>query len=195
MEDLKVIWGKLNDLQIEVGKLVEVDSVTSIYNKLKKEEANRKKWMPWMIPYILLMMAVITWVTEAYKGMIPMFGIALITVGGFLMMWLLSRHQISVEAYEHDKNATVFLTSVKDKLVKRKTSWAIGVALYILLLLGGLHLLIFGLDSLAGKGGMLGLLYGTMLGLMGYATGSMYLRHQKQYGDTLKMIDRFLKDE
>ena len=192
MEDLKAIWNQLGDLQTKVGQLIEIDDVESVYNKLKKEETNKKKWMPWMIPYILIMMSFIIWISEAYNGVVPMLGIALITVGALLMMHLLNKHSIPLTDYEHDKNATDFLKIVKDKLNKRRASWTIGVAVYIFFLLGGLHLLIFGIDNLVGRGGEVGLLYGVMLGLAGFSTGNMYLIHKKQYGDILKTIDRFL---
>lgn len=192
--DLKAIWGKLNDLQLEVGKMIGADNIESVYNQLKKEQDRKKKWMPFMVPYIFAIMAFIAWVSEAHKDIVSMVGIAMITIGGFIMMNLLNMHEIPIDEYEHDKDSTTFLTLVKEKLEKRKTTWAIGVALYILLLLGGLHLLIFGLESLAGKGGELGILYGMMFGLMGMATGNMYVLHKKQYGEILKTIDRFLTD-
>lgn len=192
MEDLKVIWSKLNDLQMEVGQMIGTDNVETVYNQLKKEQERKKKWMPFMLPYVVVLMSFMTWLTEAYRGVVPMIGIGLITIGAFIMVQLLNKHKVSLDAYEHDKDSTTFLKLVKEKLNKRKNTWAIGVALYTLLLLGGLHLLIFGLESLVGKGGEVGLLYGMMLGLTGFSAGSMYKLHQRQYGDILKTIDRFL---
>lgn len=190
--DLKAIWNQLGDLQTKVGQLIEVDKVESVYDKLKKEAEQKEKWMPWLVPYILVMMACLTWVSEAYQGLVPMTGIMLITIGAFIMMHLLNKHTIPLADYEYDKSATDFLKIVKSKLNKRKTTWAVGVATYIFFLLGGLHLLIFGLDSLVGQGATLGLLYGTMLGIAGFATGNMYVIHKMRYGDILKTIDRFL---
>jgi len=45
----------------------------------------------------------------------------------------------------------------------------------------GLHLLIFGVGSLVGKGGLLGVFYGGMFGLTGTVTGGMYALHTKKY--------------
>lgn len=192
--DLKLIWGKLNDLQIEVGELINTDIVEDAYSILKKEQALQKKWTPWMIPYILIVMSFFTWITNATDSIISMIGIFLITIGGFIMTYLLQSNQVPIERYEHNRDATEFMRIVKDKLARRKHFWAIGVAIYTLSLLFGLHLLIFGVDSLAGKGGELGLLYGTMLGLTGFVTGSMFLAHQKRYGNLLKRIDQFLTE-
>ena len=192
MEDLKMIWGKLNDLQVEIGAMLNEHVVEDTFNTLKKEEARHKKWTPLMIPYIVLLMGFMTWLTEAYQSTVSMVGIILITIGGFVMTYLLQANRIPIDKYEHNKDAINFMKTVKEKLMKRKHYWAIGVAIYTLSLLGGLHLLIFGLESLAGRGGEVGLLYGMMFGLTGYATGSMYLFHQKQYGEIIKRIDRFL---
>lgn len=194
MEDLKMIWGKLNDLQEEVGKMINVNVVEDTYQTLKKEEENHKKYTPWMIPYILILMGFMTWLTEAYQSTISMVGILLITIGGFVMTYLLSTNRIPIEQYEHGRDATSFLKIVQEKLLKRKQYWPIAVAIYTLSLLAGLHLLIFGLESVANRGGEVGILYGVMLGLTGMVTGSMYAMHQSRYGDLLKRIDRFLAD-
>lgn len=192
MEDLKVIWSKLNDLQLEVGQMIGVDNVETVYTQLKKEQDRKKKWVPFLVPYIMVIMAFMTWLTEAYKDVVSMVGIMLITIGALIMMKLLNMHAIPIEEYEHDKDSTSFLKLVKEKLEQRKKTSALGVGLYPLFLLGGLHLLIFGLGSLAGRGGEVGLLYGLMLGIAGFSTGSMFLFHQKQYGEILQTIDRFL---
>ena len=194
MEDLKAIWNKVNDLQLQVGKLVDTDTVEHTYTTLKKEQDLQKKWTPWMIPYILVLMGFMTWLTEAFKSPVSMAGIGLITIGGLVMTYLLQANQIPIEQYEHNRDATSFLKMVKEKLAKRKHFWAIGVAIYTLSLTFGLHLLIFGLDSLDGKGGQVGLLYGIMLSLTGYATGNMYVTHQSRYGELLKSINRFLAE-
>ncbi len=194
MEDLKAIWNKVNDLQQQVGKLIDGDTVENTYTNLKKEQDLQKKWTPWMIPYILVLMGFMTWLTEAFKSPVSMTGIGLITIGGFVMTYLLQANQIPIEQYEHNRDAASFLKTVKEKLTKRKHFWATGVAIYTLSLTFGLHLLIFGLDSLEGQGGYVGLLYGTMLSLTGYATGTMYIAHQSRYGDMLKSINRFLAD-
>lgn len=194
MEDLKTVWNKINDLQLEVGQVVDTDTVENTYTALKKEQDLQKKWTPWMIPYILILMGFMTWLTEAFNSPISMVGIGLITIGGFVMTYLLQANQIPIEQYEHNRNAIAFLKTVKSKLTKRRHFWAIGVVIYTLSLTFGLHLLIFGLTSLAEKGSQFGLFYGIMLGLTGLVTGSMYVTHQSRYGDMLKRIDRFLAE-
>jgi len=101
---------------------------------LKKEESIHAKWTPWVLPYLLVMMAFITWITTAYTSMVAMAGIVLIACGAYVMFSLFH-----------------------------------------------LHLLIFGVASLVGKGGLVGTFYGIMLGLTGGVTGSMYAVHAKKY--------------
>ncbi|MEM6318914.1 MAG: hypothetical protein AAF960_14675 [Bacteroidota bacterium] len=192
MEDLKTIWNKMDALHLEMGQIINSNNVETIYKKLKREEELTKQYTPFFIPVVLSVMAMMVYVTEAYKGWIPMLGIALITIGAFVMLRLILLHRVPVEQYEKSQDATSFLQQVKEKLNKKVHLSALGVAIYTLCILGGLHLLIFGLESLVGKGGMVGAVYGTMLGLTGVGVGMMYKMHQMQYGEMLKMIDRFL---
>lgn len=194
MEDLKRIWNKVNDLQLDIETLLDSKTVEHTYQILKKEEKNQKKWTPLVIPIILITMLVFTWVTQAYQTIVSMTGIVLITIGAFVMIRLLQMHQISIDQYEHDRDVISFLKIVKERLAKRKHTWALGVIIYTFSLTIGLHLLIFRLDSLAGLWGQVGLLWGMMLGLTGYAGGSMYLIHQKRYGAILNRINHFLED-
>lgn len=57
----------------------------------------------------------------------------------------------------------------------------------------GLHLMIFDVESLAGKGGALGIFYGTMLVFLGASVGGTYAMYHTQYGGILKRINRLLK--
>ena len=194
MEDLKAIWNKLDDLQLEIGQYFNKNVVETTYATIRKEENLRKKWTPWIIPYILVLMSVMVWISNAFQSWVSMMGILLITIGGFVMTYLLQANRIPVEQYEHNRDAMSFMKLVKEKLERKKHFWAIGVAIYTLSLTFGLHLLIFGFDSLAGKMGYVALLYGLMLGIAGYATGNMYIIHQQRYGGILKTIDRFLAE-
>ena len=110
------------------------------------------------------------------------------------MAYLLQSDRIPVEAYEHDKSSIDFLKIVKEKLEKRKHLWAFAITVYMVSLMLGMHLLLFGLESLAGKWGWVGVFYGISLGLTGKSAGDMYARHQSKYGDMLKRIERILAE-
>lgn len=196
MDELHAIWNKLNDLQVEVGTLLEVNKVETIYQQLKKEEDLQKKWAPFVMPFIICMMLGMTLFIRYAGGQpytnIQIIGWILITLGALAMTYLLQSDSLPLATYEHHKNSLDFLKIVKEKLLKRKHLWAFAVTFYIISLTTGLHLLIFGLGSLAGKGGILGAFYGIMFGLMGASAGGMYAMHQAKYGKLLKRIDRFL---
>ena len=201
MEDLKLIWNKLNELQLEVGKLIEMDKVETVYDKLKKEEELKKKWMPFTAPVILLTMGWIFWIT--YPKGEPLseilftpftLGILLIIFGAFLMMYLIVKIRIPLARYQHDRSSLDFLKIVKERLHQRKKYTLIGVSLYLFILTIGVHLMIFEFNSLAGSWGMVFGLYGFMLGLTGMMIPSVLVAHNKQYKDILSRIDRFLAD-
>jgi len=127
------------------------------------------------------MMAFITWITTAYTSMVAMAGIALITLGAYVMLYFFQKTRIDLQPYEANPTAENFDKIIRAPLKKRVHYWAIGVAIYTLSLTFGLHLLIFGVASLVGKGGLVGTFYGVMFGLTGGVTGSMYAIHTKKY--------------
>ena len=96
-------------------------------------------------------------------------------------------YNVQVKLFNDMTNlGTVYIIENFDKLIrqplkKRVHYWAIGVAIYTLSLTFGLHLLIFGIGNLIGKGGFIGTFYGVMLGLTGFAIGNMYVLHTKKY--------------
>jgi len=181
MEKLERIWHKLDALEKALGQLVARDAIKETYQQLKKEESIHAKWTPWVLPYLLVMMAFITWITTAYTSMVAMAGIVLIACGAYVMFSLFQKNKIDLPAYEANPTAENFDKIIRKPLKKRVHYWALGVAIYTLSLTFGLHLLIFGVASLVGKGGLVGTFYGIMLGLTGGVTGSMYAVHAKKY--------------
>ena len=196
MKKLEKIWHKLDALEKALGKLVTQNAVQQTYQQLKKEATLQSKWQPWALPYILGMMAFITWMTGAYTSFVGMAGIVLITAGAYAMIYCFQQNQIDLTTYEVNPSAENFDKLIRQPLRKRVHYWAIGVAIYTLSLTFGLHLLIFGVASLAGKGGFVGAFYGIMLGLTGTVTGGMYASHAKKYEAVfnskydLSLIDR-----
>ncbi|MFK7983456.1 MAG: hypothetical protein AB8G86_25975 [Saprospiraceae bacterium] len=181
MEKLEMIWHKLDILEKALGQLVAKNAVKETYQQLKKEDSIHTKWTPLVVPYLLVMMAFITWITAAYTSMVTMAGIMLITCGAYVMLSFFQKNRIDLQAYEANPTAENFDEIIRKPLKQRVHYWALGVAIYTLSLTFGLHLLIFGVASLAGKGGLVGTFYGIMFGLTGGITGSMYAIHAKKY--------------
>lgn len=176
-----MIWHKLDALEKTIGQLATKDAVKETFQQLKQEATAQEKWKPWAFPFILTMMAFMTWMTNAYTSMISMTGIALIAFGAYLMLYFFQKNRIDLSTYEENPTATNFDEIIREPLKKRVHYWALGVAIYTLSLTFGLHLLIFGIGSLVGKGGLIGTFYGIMLGLTGWVTGGMYALHTKKY--------------
>lgn len=181
MEKLEMIWHKLDALEKSIGELIAKDAVKETYQLLKQEETVKKKWEPWALPYIFLGMAIVTGMTGAYTSIVSMGGIALITLGAYLMVYFIQKSQIDLQGYEANPSAVNFEEMIRKPLRKRVHYLALGVGIYILSLTFGLHLLIFGVASLAGKGGLLGAFYGVMLGATGAVSGGIYAAHTKKY--------------
>jgi len=181
MEKLEMIWHKLDALEKSIGALIAKDAVKETYQLLKQEETVQKKWGPRALPYIFAVMALVTCLAVLYMSIASQAGIALISVGAYLMVYFIQKSQIDLEGYEANPTAVNFDEMIRKPLKKRVHYLALGVAIYILSLTFGLHLLIFGVASLAGKGGVLGTFYGVMLGATGAVTGSIYAMHTRKY--------------
>lgn len=205
MDDLKIIWQKLDDLKGEVGDMIEMDKVESVFDNLKKVEDRQKKWMPWMIPYIILVTAGLYW----FYGWISQFsfnrdltnlqiiGILFIPIGGFLMLYLIQLNKIPLDLYEHDKSAVSFLKIVKEKLAKKRKYTLIANFSYLAFLITGMHLLAIGWW----EGGFLEhwkpivFFYGTILMMIGIATYFSMKKFDERYKDIMEKTDRFLAEE
>ncbi len=181
MEKLEMIWHKLDALEKSIGELIAKDAVKETYQLLKQEETVQKKWAPWALPFIFLLMAFITILAVLYMSIASQAGIALISIGAYLMVYFIQKSQIDLQGYEANPTAENFDKMIRKPLKKRVHYLALGVGIYILSLTFGLHLLIFGVASLAGKGGVLGTFYGIMLGATGAVTGGIYAAHTKKY--------------
>ncbi len=181
MEKLEMIWHKLDALEKSIGELIAKDAIKETYQLLKQEETVQKKWAPWALPFIFLLMAFITILAVLYMSIASQAGIALISIGAYLMVYFIQKSQIDLQGYEANPTAENFDKMIRKPLKKRVHYLALGVGIYILSLTFGLHLLIFGVASLAGKGGVLGTFYGIMLGATGAVTGGIYAAHTKKY--------------
>lgn len=204
MEDLKSIWQKVGDLKEEIGDMIEMNRVESVYSQLKKEEARQKKWKPWQIPYIIavtvFIFLVFNWISQTYSGRNmttqQIFGTLLIPIGGFIMLYFYQLHKIPLDNKEHDQTSLSFLKMVKEKLAKKRIAIRWANITYILLLTAALNLVSFdwGIVDISEQWKHLLLLNGIMLiiGILSFIFGQKVF--DKQYKDMLERIDRFLAD-
>lgn len=204
MDDLKAIWHKIGDLKTEVGELLEMDKVESIYTQLKKEEDRQKKWKPWQIPYIIVMtvfiFGVYNWISQTYYDRdmttLQILGTLLIPIGGFIMLYFYQLHKIPLADKEHDRTSLSFLTMVKEKLTKKRKAIFWGNMIYVLILALGLNIisLDWGITDISKHWKHLLLLNGTMLGIGILSFRFGLKKFDKQYKDILARIDRFLAE-
>lgn len=203
MEDLKDIWQKVGDLKAEVGELLAMEKVETIYTQLKKEEERQKKWKPWQIPYVIVMtifiFAVYNWISLTYSGRNmttqQILGTLLIPIGAFTMLYFYQLHQIPLDG-EHDRTSVTFLKMVKDKLAKKGKAIRQANIIYISLLTVALNLVSFdwGISNISQHWQHLLLLNGMMLiiGITSFIFGQK--KFDRQYRDILARIDRFLAE-
>lgn len=204
MDDLKAIWQKIGDLKEEVGEMIEMNKVESVYSQLKKEEARNKKWLPWMIPYYIGMTLFILWVYnwmsitwfDRTLSTFQIIGTLLIMVGGFIMLYLSQLHKIPLADYQQDQTSQAFLSTVKEKLAKRRKMSLIANGIYIFVLTIGLNMVAYDWSSDFANGfGLHTILMNGFMLLLAAITLPLGLRKfDKQYKDILTRIDRFLTE-
>ena len=202
MEDLKSIWQKVNDLKGEVGEMLEMNKVETIYTQLKKEEDRQKKWLPWMIPYFigmtLSMLWFYNWVSHTWfdrpLNTIQIIGTLLIFVGASIMLYMNQLHKIPLAAYEHDQTAQSFLKIVKEKLAKRRKMALWSNVIYIGILTVALNIISYDWSAPYANGNWSYLLFlnGFMICLAVVAVPLGLRKFDKRYKDILTRIDRFL---
>jgi len=204
MEDLKAIWQKIGDLKAEVGELLEMEKVETIYTQLKKEEDRQKKWKPWQIPYIVVItiftFGFYNWLSQTYfdRNMTTqqILGTLLIPIGGFMMLYINQLHKIPLDDKEHDRTSFAFLKMVKEKLTKKRKAIRQANMVYLALLTIGLNVISFdwGITSIAEHWKQLLFLNGFMLiiAILSFINGQK--KFDKKYKDMLVRIDRFLAE-
>lgn len=204
MDDLKAIWQKVGDLKAEVGELLEMEKVETIYTQLKKEEARQKKWKPWRIPYIVAV-TIFTfwfynWISQTYYDqnmtMQQILGTLLIPIGAFMMLYINQLHKIPLDDKAHDRTSLTFLKMVKEKLTKKRQAIRQANMVYLVLLTIGLNVISFdwGITSIAEHWKHSLFLNGFMLiiAILSFINGQK--KFDKQYKDMLARIDRFLAE-
>lgn len=201
---LKTIWNKLNALQIEIGQLIELDKVETVFKDLAEKEKLRGKEIYWHQPKIIsmwLMMGLIAFSPNLILGFFPDFiqiiGYLLTIVG---MIWLthhFNSSKIPFKENSHEASSIDFLKKAKTQLLKRKKADVFGPIGYGILLFSGIYMMLFNYLQLINSdvGFLLGIT-GASIGIVAALVGSTVHFQKKQfdknYNEILCRIDTFL---
>lgn len=205
MEELRTIWTKLNALQLEVGQMIDMDKVETVYEQLKKEEEIREKYTPYLFPIIGGTMLVLggiifssNWMIGEPLDIVQVIGFTLICIGAIYLIYQFKLSSIIFKENDPSESTNDFLRMAKKQLIKRKKASIIGPILYTLLLMIGMYLIILKYINLGDTSGFLygatGLHFGVMFALMGFTYQNQTKLFNEKYQEILERIDRFLID-
>lgn len=202
MEDLQAIWNKLNELQQQVGALIDETAIDDTLQQLRTREQARlreAKFLQIMIyGTVAVMTGMVFWVaymTQQPVAITQLLGIGLIGLGMYWMRWQFRRTQLSVEPDQYSQDAQGFIATARQQLQLRKKLLIYAPLVYALMLLSGLHLLLHSyLSELSSYWGMIGGSYGLTLGALGAGIGMQLHKFKREFGPILSRFERFLAE-
>ena len=205
MENLKIIWQKANDLKLDTEDLLEMNTVTSIFSQIKKEEERRKNWLPWMITYYLgitlFSLWFYNWLSQTWYNRslstLQIIATLLILVGGFVILYLKQLHKIPLAVYEHDQASESFLKIVKKQLAQKRKMVLLSNCIYVLILTIAINIISYDWSAPYAKGNWsyLLLLNGLILFIAIIYIPLGLKKFDSQYKEILNRIDQFLAKE
>ncbi|MEM8523641.1 MAG: hypothetical protein AAGG68_03305 [Bacteroidota bacterium] len=196
MEELKTIWEKVNELQLQIQQMMPVENVESIAQKIEAHEAKRRKNLKltsrMLISTLITMIAIII-ATNLFIGK----GISLLQVAGFICVglgmfyFLFFFHQNTLKASFSDSteafvNQTIKLYNNRKKLI---ITQPLG---YTIFLGGGIILILIEyLSAIDGYWGIFGVMMGIMFALTGTVAAFEMKKFEKNEGAVLKQLEHF----
>lgn len=196
MDNLKSIWQQLDHSVNQLGKIVHSGENNSIFEKLEKEAALRKKFNPVLITMIVLFTVFFIFIVQASGNdfnFSTVAGISLVVLASIIIATFSQVVKMPLQEFRHDKSSTKFLKIVKNKLDQSRKMLVIGILLQNILLTLGIYLLVF-FNQPNQNDGMLLTFLGVMFGLGGLAVGSSIAFFNQHYKGTYTTIDLFLKE-
>ncbi len=202
MEELKTIWNKLNELQIQVGELIDEKAIDHSMAQLKQQETSRikeanvlKGMIFGTVGVLAAMLLMVVFVTEQSIIWTQVLGLALIGLGMYWMLYQFQRTQIPFEAGNYDQEAQGFIKTAHEKLILRKKLLTIAPLVYGLLLLSGLHLMLHPyLMEIPYYLGIMGATYGICLGILGGGMGIKHNQFEREFRPIMERFERFLAE-
>ena len=192
MEDLQAIWNKLNELQKQVGALIDEQAIDHNLDQLQQRESARLREARWLrgmivgtVTLLTGMVVLVAFLTHQPVTWGQILGSVCIGQGMYWMLWQFQRTQI--------QDAQGFIAAAREKLLLRRKLLILAPLVYALLLLGGMHLLLHPYISLLpAYWGIIGGSYGFTLGILGAGMGIQWQKFERDYGPVLDRFERFL---
>jgi len=196
MEELKVIWEKVNELQLQIQQMIPVENVESIAQKIEQNEAKRRKTLKqtsrMLISTLITMFAIII-ATNLFIGK----GISLLQVVGFfcvglgMFYFLYFFYQNTLKARLSD--STEIFVNQTIKLYKARKKLIITQPLGYTIFLGGgiTMILVEYLSVIDGYWGILGAMMGVLFALTGTVASFEIKKYDKNEGVVLKQLEHF----
>lgn len=202
MEELQEIWTNMNKAHTDLQDLLQKENLQSVISQFEKSERARRTTSRWTIPISVAILAVMTYavvdisrsVEQSLSGS-QWLGAILLIIGLGWMSFQFRYTSISPLVSGQTLSTVQFMRLVKKNLLIRKKLATIGPVVYTALLIPALHLLLFDFINIAsGYNGLIGLLYGSMLAVMGYIVKTERNRFDKLYGNILEACVSFEDD-
>ncbi|MEN0004889.1 MAG: hypothetical protein AAF798_12120 [Bacteroidota bacterium] len=194
MDNLKAIWEKLHEAQIEIEQLMHKDSSSAIIDTFRKEEALRQKYLPWMLPYLAFIMTGMTLLvyhTNPQFGSMEVLGLFLIACAGFIMIYIPQSIRIPIQSFSYGEATIPFVRAAQEKIGLRRKYLLHSTIAMMILLTGGLFCLIFG-NQPAPSWRMIVYFFAFTVVLSGVAVTGTMLGFDRYYKPLLERMEKFL---
>ncbi|MEN0046727.1 MAG: hypothetical protein AAF806_06710 [Bacteroidota bacterium] len=196
MEELKVIWEKVNELQFQIQQMMPTENVESIAQKIEQYEAQRRKTLKqtsWMLVSSFVTMFAIIVATNLFIGR----GISLLQIVGFLCVgigmfyFLYSFYQNTLKS-ELGDSTEVFVNQTIKLYQARKRLIIILPLGYAIFLGGGIIMvLVEYLSPIDGYWGIIAAMIGILFALTGSVASFEMKKYEQHEGAVLKQLSLF----
>lgn len=195
MDNLKSIWNQLN-INTHQLELTVKEGQKSILEKLKHEEALRKRYNPFLVIAIILFTIVLSSIILNFTTSLSIpkiIGIILVSLANICVVYFSQGIKLPIKNVKHNCSSVNFLSLIKVKLDNYKKKYIFGITLQFLFLTSGLFLIIF-YNVPHYNIGFVFTFFGFMCGLGGIAIGGAISFFNSHYKSTYQVIDHFLSE-
>lgn len=198
MEELKAIWEKVNDLQLQIQQMITIENVESIAQKVEQHEAQRRKTLKqtsrMLISTFITMLAIII-STNLFIGkgisILQITGFVCVALGMVYFIYLFYQNTLKTgfsESTETFVNQTIKLYTTRKKLI---ITQPLG---YTIFLGGGITMILVEyLSAIDGYWGIIGAMMGVLFALTGTVASFEMKKYERNEGAVLKQLSLFQK--
>ncbi|MEM9889054.1 MAG: hypothetical protein AAF849_24445 [Bacteroidota bacterium] len=196
MEELKIIWDKLNDLQEEVERLMPSDSIQSLVQTVEKHEQARQallKKTSWMLIASFISMIAIIISTNYLIGQntttLQWIGFGCVGIGMFYFVYAFQRNLLQLNFSE---NSSDFVRKAIQKYQNRAVFIILNPLIYGFFLGCGILLILLDyLYLIEGYQGIIGAATGILLAIVCTGLAFEKRRYQRQEKVWLEKLKKF----